>query len=124
MDKLKIFGKSDLSGSIEIPGAKNAALPIMISSMLSKEELHLRNIPNLFDITSMKELLLKFGLQIFENGKSTIFNGKDINNRVADCIYEGHKIAAFVKNKNICGCQFHPEKSGKLGLKVLKEFIR
>ena len=74
MDKLKIFGNSDLSGFIETPGAKNAALPIMISSMLSNEELHLRNIPNLFDITSMKELLLKFGLQIFENGKSTIFN--------------------------------------------------
>ena len=48
----------------------------------------------------------------------------NINNRVADCIYEGHKIAAFVKNKNICGCQFHPEKSGKLGLKILKEFIK
>ena len=78
MDKLKIVGKADLSGSMEIPGAKNAALPIMISSLLSKEELHLRNIPHLFDITSMKELLTNFGLQIFANEESTIFNGKNI----------------------------------------------
>ena len=58
MDKLKIFGNSDLLGSIKIPGAKNSALPIMISSMLSKEELHLENIPHLIDIISMKELLI------------------------------------------------------------------
>jgi|TARA_Y100000294_G_C8522043_1_gene323308 glutamine amidotransferase len=46
------------------------------------------------------------------------------NNRIADCIYYGHRIAAVVKNENIVGCQFHPEKSGKLGLKILKEFIK
>ena len=66
MDKLKIFGKADLFGSIEIPGAKNAALPIMVSSMLSKEEFHIRNIPNLFDITSMKELLKNFNSFILD----------------------------------------------------------
>ena len=53
MDKLKIFGKADLSGFIETPGAKNSALPIKISSMLSKEELHLENIPRLNYIISM-----------------------------------------------------------------------
>jgi len=43
--------------------------------------------------------------------------------RVADCNYGGHKIAAVVKKNNITGCQFHPEKSGKIGLKVLKKFL-
>ena len=45
------------------------------------------------------------------------------SNRVADCIYGGHKIAAVVTKDNITGCQFHPEKSGKLGLKILKKFL-
>ena len=47
----------------------------------------------------------------------------DDSNRVADCIYGGHKIAAVVTKDNITGCQFHPEKSGKLGLKILKKFL-
>ena len=48
----------------------------------------------------------------------------DKNNRLADCIYGDHRISAVVKNKNIIGCQFHPEKSGKSGLEILKQFIR
>ena len=47
----------------------------------------------------------------------------DDSNRVADCVYGGHNIAAVVMKKNITGCQFHPEKSGKLGLKILKQFL-
>lgn len=44
-------------------------------------------------------------------------------NRLADCFYGGLPIAAFIKEKNIFGCQFHPEKSGKVGLKILKSFV-
>lgn len=44
-------------------------------------------------------------------------------NRLADCIYGEHRIAAAVKKKNTVGCQFHPEKSGEFGLKILKQFI-
>ena len=47
----------------------------------------------------------------------------DKTNRVADCLYGGHKISAVVNQNNITGCQFHPEKSGKLGLKILKKFL-
>ena len=42
--------------------------------------------------------------------------------RVAECIYGDHKISSVVSNRNITGCQFHPEKSGKVGLKILREF--
>jgi len=41
---------------------------------------------------------------------------------VADCVYGGHKIAAIISRENITGCQFHPEKSGDVGLKILKRF--
>jgi glutamine amidotransferase len=45
------------------------------------------------------------------------------NHRIADCIYGGHKIASVIGQDHVTGCQFHPEKSGALGLKVLKNFI-
>jgi UDP-N-acetylglucosamine 1-carboxyvinyltransferase len=71
MDKLKIIGKANLSGSIDIPGAKNAALPIMICSLLSKQKLHLNNIPNLVDIHTMKKLLESLGIK-FKNNKISL----------------------------------------------------
>ena len=43
--------------------------------------------------------------------------------RIADCQYGSHKIAATIGRDNITGCQFHPEKSGEVGLKILRRFI-
>jgi imidazole glycerol-phosphate synthase subunit HisH len=43
--------------------------------------------------------------------------------RIADCMYGGHKIAAVVGRDHITGCQFHPEKSGEVGLRILRRFI-
>ena len=48
---------------------------------------------------------------------------KNSEHRIADCIYGGHKITAMVHKDNITGCQFHPEKSGEIGLKFLRRFI-
>ena len=47
-----------------------------------------------------------------------------IDSKVAECIYGDHKITAVVEKNNIIGCQFHPEKSGEAGLKILKTFIK
>lgn len=47
----------------------------------------------------------------------------DTGDRVADCLYGGERISAAIGRKNIFGCQFHPEKSGEIGLKVLKNFL-
>ena len=57
MDKLKIIGNSEMAGSIDIPGAKNSSLPIMISSLLTNQKLHLSNLPNLNDVTLISETL-------------------------------------------------------------------
>ena len=43
--------------------------------------------------------------------------------RVADCVYGGHRVPAVIACNQISGCQFHPEKSGEVGLKVLRRFI-
>jgi glutamine amidotransferase len=43
--------------------------------------------------------------------------------RLADCAYGGHAISAVICSENVVGCQFHPEKSGAVGLKVLRNFV-
>lgn len=43
--------------------------------------------------------------------------------RLADCFYNGQRISAIVRSGNLFGCQFHPEKSGKMGLQILNNFI-
>ena len=40
---------------------------------------------------------------------------------IAECEY-GASLTAAVASKNVCGCQFHPEKSGRVGLSILKAF--
>ena len=47
----------------------------------------------------------------------------DPDHRIADCLYGGHKITATIGRDQITGCQFHPEKSGEVGLKILRRFI-
>ena len=43
--------------------------------------------------------------------------------RVADCYYSGHRVAAVIGSSNVWGCQFHPEKSGPVGLQILSNFL-
>jgi glutamine amidotransferase len=42
---------------------------------------------------------------------------------VADCLYDGVRVAAVIGRDNVMGCQFHPEKSGEVGLKILRRFL-
>ena len=46
----------------------------------------------------------------------------DPKNRVAHSVYGGHRISAVIKKDQITGCQFHPEKSGEVGLRILRRF--
>jgi glutamine amidotransferase len=49
-------------------------------------------------------------------------NPNEPADRVADCIYGGHRIPAVIRHGQVSGCQFHPEKSGKTGLAILTNF--
>ena len=57
MDRILIEGGVPLEGTVEISGAKNAALPIMFASLLTTEPLDLANVPDLADIASTQKLL-------------------------------------------------------------------
>ncbi len=64
MDKLVITGGNPLSGEIRISGAKNAALPILISALLASKPVTISNIPHLHDITTTMELLGNMGVSL------------------------------------------------------------
>lgn len=84
MEKLLIRGGSQLSGKITCSGAKNAALPMIASTILSDEKVTLRNLPYLQDITTMFELLGSMGSDIIldENMNFTI-SSKDLKDTEA-----------------------------------------
>lgn len=63
MDKLLIEGGVSLRGEIRIAGAKNSALPILAATLLTQETVQICNLPHLFDITTMIELLGCMGVQ-------------------------------------------------------------
>ena len=63
MDKLIIKGGISLKGEIRIAGAKNSALPILAATLLTQETIQICNLPHLFDITTMLELLGCMGVQ-------------------------------------------------------------
>jgi len=64
MKKLIVKGGNKLKGTIDISGAKNAALPIFTSCLLSDKPLKLKNVPHLSDIASMIDLLATLGVKI------------------------------------------------------------
>ena len=72
MDKIKIIGGNTLNGQIYISGAKNAALPLVCASLLTKEKVTLKNVPDLSDITFLNSLLAYMGLKIEE--KEEVFD--------------------------------------------------
>ena len=69
MDKIRIRGGNKLNGSINISGAKNAALPLMILSLLTPEALTLRNVPRLADVRLLQRILQNHGVDIMIAGK-------------------------------------------------------
>jgi UDP-N-acetylglucosamine 1-carboxyvinyltransferase len=67
LEKLLIKGGNPLSGTIKCSGAKNAALPMIAATILSKDSIVLKNLPFLQDITTMFELLGSMGAEIILN---------------------------------------------------------
>lgn len=81
MDFLEIYGTCKLSGSVKISGAKNAALPLIASSILAKNDVKLTNLPNVADIKTLIKILTMLGAESVESSKNTaILNTQKINN--------------------------------------------
>lgn len=72
MDKLQITGGARLDGSIRISGAKNAALPILMSTLLAEGTTSISNVPHLHDVTTTLELLGILGNSMTLDEKMTV----------------------------------------------------
>ncbi|AXV14389.1 UDP-N-acetylglucosamine 1-carboxyvinyltransferase [Neorhizobium sp. SOG26] len=69
MDRIRISGGNQLNGVIPISGAKNAALPLMIASLLTSDTLTLENVPHLADVEQLMRILGNHGVDIAVNGR-------------------------------------------------------
>ena len=69
MDRIRIRGGAQLKGTIPISGAKNAALPLMIASLLTDQTLTLENLPRLADVSQLIRILSNHGLDYSVDGK-------------------------------------------------------
>lgn len=69
MDRIRLVGGNELRGEIAISGAKNAALPLMIASLLSDEPLVLTNVPRLADVKQLERILENHGVDIAVHGR-------------------------------------------------------
>lgn len=78
MDRILIKGGKRLKGEVEISGAKNSALPIIASAILSNRECILNNVPSLKDIETIKKLLEFMGAGIKRETNTFIIKAKEL----------------------------------------------
>ncbi len=71
MDKIVIEGGARLRGEIKVSGAKNAALPLLASSLLASGRCAYKNVPRLNDVATMNKLLVRLGCEV-ESAKDTV----------------------------------------------------
>jgi len=85
MQKLEVFGANKLKGQIKISGSKNASLPILAATLLSRKKIYLKNLPRVKDIKTMGSLLQSLGSKIKFNQ----------NNLVIDNIKQSKSFASY-----------------------------
>jgi UDP-N-acetylglucosamine 1-carboxyvinyltransferase len=64
MDRLRVLGGRKLSGKLRVSGAKNAALPAMAAALLTDQALLLENVPDVWDVATMRRLLSELGTEV------------------------------------------------------------
>ena len=89
MDRIRIVGGARLTGTIPISGAKNAALPLMIASLLTRETLTLKNVPRLADVNLLARILGNHGADVTVVGKKpgqTTTDGQTFKLKAAEIV--------------------------------------
>ena len=76
---LKIFGQGRLNGIVEISGAKNSALVLLASSLLTNEKIILENVPKLTDIEKMGNILKNLGVNLVDKNSRLEIDSKNIS---------------------------------------------
>ena len=72
MQKFRVYGQSCLKGTVEISGAKNAALPILFAAILATEPVTLTNVPDLKDLETTLKILRQLGVVVTRNEQGVV----------------------------------------------------
>ena len=83
MQKLEVLGANKLKGQIKISGSKNASLPILAATLLSKKKIVLKNLPRVRDIETMLTLLKSLGSKVRVNNNHTIIDNTNQKKKFA-----------------------------------------
>ncbi|MCI0500726.1 MAG: UDP-N-acetylglucosamine 1-carboxyvinyltransferase [Epsilonproteobacteria bacterium] len=83
MDYLKIVGETKLQGSVEITGAKNAALPLLAATILASNDVVISNLPNVVDIKTLLKLLGMLGAKFDHKVNDITINTTELNKTTA-----------------------------------------
>ncbi|EAI7628513.1 UDP-N-acetylglucosamine 1-carboxyvinyltransferase [Campylobacter jejuni] len=83
MTFLEIKGVDSLEGEVQISGAKNAALPLIASTILAKNEVKISNVPNVADIKTLISLLENLGAKVNFQNNSAFLNTNTLNQTIA-----------------------------------------
>ena len=95
MDKIRIEGGSPLIGRIPVSGAKNAALSLMIASLLTDEPFHLENVPELTDIAILSQVLEALGVSVERSERRLALHAGEIRSATAPYPLVSKMRAAF-----------------------------
>jgi UDP-N-acetylglucosamine 1-carboxyvinyltransferase len=84
MDRLVVRGGKRIEGSVQVRGAKNAALPQIAAALLCSERLHLGNVPEVSDVDSMLALVREFGVVASRGpGRTLVLDARETHNAEA-----------------------------------------
>ncbi|HBO39474.1 MAG TPA: UDP-N-acetylglucosamine 1-carboxyvinyltransferase [Pasteurellaceae bacterium] len=84
MQKFRVYGQSCLKGTVNISGAKNAALPILFAAILAEKPVTLSNVPDLKDIETTLKILRQLGVVVERNEEGIVhLDASNINHFIA-----------------------------------------
>ncbi|MGB9694914.1 MAG: UDP-N-acetylglucosamine 1-carboxyvinyltransferase [Caldisericaceae bacterium] len=95
MEYFAIEGGQSLKGSVRISGAKNAVFPIVSAALLIKDKIHIRNIPEILDVSNFFDILRELGAKIEKVSDGYTF---DFSGKISDKV-------PFDENKSLRGTQ-------------------
>ena len=113
VEAFKVTGGKEISGVLEVEGAKNAALPIMIATLIEKGTYILKNVPNLMDIRTLVKLLESLGLKIEKLDDHTY---KIVNEGLTNLVAEYELVKKMRASFLVMGAMLAHEKRAKVSL--------
>ena len=113
VEAFKVTGGKEISGVLEVEGAKNAALPIMIATLIEKGTYILKNVPNLMDIRTLVKLLESLGLKIEKLDDHTY---KIVNEGLTNLVAGYELVKKMRASFLVMGAMLAHEKKAKVSL--------